>query len=58
MKFQLLDRFHVDDKTGQVTVNVDAEVDHTLLDREKQDVHYVAFEAIDGGGNSHLVSHS
>ena len=45
---ELTCRFRVDD-TGTVYVNVDADVDHALLDREMQDTHYLNFEAIDGG---------
>lgn len=29
---------------------VAANLDHTLLDREKQDTHYLTVEAVDGGG--------
>ena len=41
----------MDNATGELTVNVDtASADDSLLDREKQDVHYVTFEAVDGVG--------
>ena len=31
-------------------VDVDADADHTLLDREKLDTHYLIVEAVDQGG--------
>ena len=34
---------------GSVYVNVDADTTTSLLDREKQDSHYLNFEAVDGG---------
>ena len=35
--------------TGEVTVAVDADMDHDLLDREKLDRHFLTYEAEDGG---------
>ncbi len=45
-------RFHVESQptSGNVFVNVDADLDLSLLDREKQDELYLTFEAVDGGG--------
>ena len=42
--------FHVDPQSGAVTVDVDADLDHALLDRETMDTHYLTFQARDGGG--------
>ena len=42
--------FRVSESDGMVFVDVDADKDHSLLDREMQDTHYLTFEAIDGGG--------
>ena len=38
------------DIDGRVRVAVNADVDWTLLDRERQATHYLTFEAQDGGG--------
>lgn len=43
-------RFRVDAMTGELFVGVDADKDHSLLDRETISSHYLTFEAIDGGG--------
>ena len=40
----------MDPSQGIVYVNVDAESDHSLLDREKQAVLFLTVEAEDGGG--------
>ena len=48
--YHIFFRFTVDPKSGEITVAVDADQDHTLLDRETQAVHFVALEAKDGGG--------
>ena len=38
------------DSQGRITVNVDADQDFSLLDREKLDTLFLQYEAIDGGG--------
>jgi hypothetical protein len=40
----------MDPSLGIVYVNVDANADHKLLDREKQEVLFLTVEAEDGGG--------
>ena len=47
--------FTIDETTGEITVAVDADQDHTLLDRETVATHYLTLEAIDGGGLRTLV---
>ena len=42
--------FTVDPESGVVTVSVNADLDHALLDRETMDTHSLTFQAKDGGG--------
>ena len=43
-------RFYIVESTGEVHVAVEADQDHSLLDRELISSHYLTIEAIDGGG--------
>lgn len=47
---ELSPSFEVNNQTGEVRVAVAANEDHSLLDRETEAVHYMALEAVDGGG--------
>ena len=48
-------RFSINVTTGDVSVGVDADLDWSLLDREKLDTHQVTVEAVDGGGRRSSV---
>ncbi|CAH1794571.1 unnamed protein product [Owenia fusiformis] len=47
--------FHIDPDSGNISVAVDADLDHDLLDREKQDTYYLTLQARDGGNQRNTV---